>query len=404
MEWLVPLAQVEFGSEEETAVQEVLQRRWLTMGEITHAFEQDFAGYLGARHAIAVTNGTAALHLACLALGLTVGDEVILPSLTFVATAAAVCYVGATPVFADIESEQDLTVSCESIMTALTERSRAIVVMHYGGYACDMTRILDFAHKHGLFVIEDAAHAPGADLSGRKLGTWGDVGCFSFFSNKNLTTGEGGMLVTNNDDIAEKLRLLRSHGMTTLTWDRHMGHAWSYDVIALGHNYRIDEMRAAIGRVQLRRLEKNNERRKMLTDRYRELFQESGVDITVPFSNHRGTSACHILPVLLPRGSNTASFTELMKLRGIQTSKHYPPIHTFRHYSASQVQNVAPALPVTEDIAAREVTLPLFASMPASTVQVVVQAAHNALQVRDHHKGKPAAAGQGPNERLVGPD
>ena len=190
--------------------------------------------------------------------------------------------------------------------------------------------------KHNLKVIEDAAHAIGSELEGRKLGTWGDMGCFSFFSNKNMTTGEGGMIVTNDDEYAQRLHLLRSHGMTTLTWDRHKGHAWSYDVVDLGYNYRIDEIRAALGIVQLGKLTSNNEHRRRLTQMYRDALQELAPQVTVPFAQHAGISAAHLMPVLLPAGSNKSSFMENMKAQGIQTSFHYPPIHTFTAYKQSR--------------------------------------------------------------------
>jgi len=249
--WRIPLADVDLGPEEEAAVLDVLRRGWLSMGEVTAAFEAEFAALTGARHALAVTNCTAALHLAGLALGWGPGDEVIVPSLTFVATANAVRYTGATPVFADITGESDFSLSAQDAAERITPRTKAIIVVHYAGHAADMGAILALAERHGLAVVEDVAHAPGADLDGRALGTWGNIGCFSFFANKNMTTGEGGMVTTDDDELAARLRLLRSHGMTSLTWDRHKGHAWSYDVVAPGYNYRIDEVRAAIGRVQL---------------------------------------------------------------------------------------------------------------------------------------------------------
>ena len=209
MDWLIPLGDIDFGEEEESAVLGVLRSRWLTMGGVSQSFEREFADMVGARHGIAVNNATAALHLACVACGIGPGDEVIVPSLTFVATANAVRYTGATPVFADVVSEDDLTISVESIGKCLTEKTRAIIVMHYGGYACDMPAITAFADQHGLAVIEDAAHSAGASLEGRGLGSWGKVGCYSFFSNKNMTTGEGGMLVTDDDDLVHELRYLR---------------------------------------------------------------------------------------------------------------------------------------------------------------------------------------------------
>ena len=378
MEWQIPLSDVDFGPQEQEAVNHVLQSKWLTMGSVTQEFERAFATFVRARHAIAVTNATAGLHLACLAAGLGAGDEVILPSLTFVATANAVRYTGATPVFADIAGDQDLTVSSHSIEGVLTERTRAILVMHYGGYACDMPAILNIARKHHLRVIEDAAHAAGSELEGRKLGTWGDSGCFSFFSNKNMTTGEGGMLVTDDDERAERLRLLRSHGMTSLTWDRHKGHAWSYDVVDLGYNYRIDEIRAALGLVQLRKLPSNNERRRCLTQMYRDALQELIPQMTLPFVDHAGVSAAHLMPVLLPAGADKSRFMENMKARGVQTSFHYPPIHTFTAYRGGQD---GLSLPVTDAVAEREVTLPLYPTLRDEDVMTVVQAAAAALNL-----------------------
>lgn len=378
MEWRVPLADVNFGEEEITAVSEVLRSGWLSMGGITRQFEQEFAGFIGAKHALAVTNATSALHLACVAAGIGPGDEVIIPSLTFVATANAVRYTGATPVFADVESVDWLTVSPASIESLVTSKTRAILVMHYAGFACDMQAIMDIARRHDLVVLEDSAHAIGSKLNGQSLGTWGAIGCFSFFSNKNMTTGEGGMLVTNDDALAERLRILRSHGMTTLSWDRHKGHSFTYDVVDLGYNYRIDEMRSALGRVQLSRLPAANERRGELTVLYRRMLSDLTPEIGVPFAEARGTSCNHILPVLLPPSMDRARFMEGMKEQGVQTSIHYPPAHRFRIYEGEWTNRNSP-LPLTEEVSSREVTLPLYAGMKDDQVEWVVQAARKVL-------------------------
>lgn len=375
--WRIPLADVDLGPDEEAAVLGVLRRGWLTMGEETAAFEAEFARLTGARHAIAVANGTAALHLAGLALGWGQGDEVIVPSLTFVATANAVHYTGATPAFADIVNENDLGLSVADVARRITPRTRAIIAVHYAGYPVAMRPILDLARQHGLDVVEDAAHAPGASYEGRALGTWGRVGCFSFFSNKNMTTGEGGMLTTNDDDMAARLRLLRSHGMTSLTWDRHKGHAWSYDVIASGYNYRIDELRSAIGRVQLTKLTANNERRRDLDGIYRRLIADAIPGITLPYSSFTGVSSYHLRPILLPEGVNRRRFMELMKAKGIQTSIHYPPVHRFTFYRQTAAGHTT--LPVTESVAERQVTLPLFPGMAVADVEFIVEAAREAL-------------------------
>lgn len=371
MNWQIPLSDIDFGPEESAAVQAVLTSRWLTMGAVTQEFEQAFAAFTGAKYTLAVSNATAALHMACLALGLGPGDEVIVPSLTFVATANAVRYVGATPVFADVNNYHDFNISPQAVESCLTHRTRAIIVVHYAGYPVDMPAILEIARKHNLKIIEDNAHGVGATLDGRQLGTWGEIGCFSFFSNKNMTTGEGGMLTTDNETLFEKLRALRSHGMTSLTWDRHKGHAWSYDVTELGYNYRIDEIRAALGLEQLKKLERNNARRRQLTELYRAAIHEFAPEVIIPFSNHPGTPSCHILPALLPPNWERLAVMEGLKTQGIQTSIHYPPIHTF---SAYQNLSRKADLPVTEEIASREITLPLYPAMKDEDVVSVVMA------------------------------
>jgi dTDP-4-amino-4,6-dideoxygalactose transaminase len=379
MEWRVPLADLDYGSAENQAVLEVLNSRWLTMGAVTQKFEDQFAKYLGVKHVLAVSNATVALHLACLALGIGPGDEVIVPSLSFVATSNAVLYTGARVRFAEILGPEELTVSPQEIEQSITPRTRAVIVMHYGGYPCHLAEIQAIAKHHGLAVIEDAAHAPGAFLDGQALGTWGDAGCFSFFSNKNLSTGEGGMLVTNRDDIAEKVRLLRSHGMTSLTWDRHQGHAYSYDVIELGYNYRIDEIHSALGLVQLSKLDDNNSLRKGITEKYWKELQRSGLGL--PFqdwSKKPGVSpSYHIFPVLLPEKTDRKLFMDSLRSDGVQTSLHYPPIHQFSYYR-EQFPDVR--LQQTEYVASHEVTLPLYPTMDAKAFETVIQAVRRALQ------------------------
>lgn len=281
---------------------------------------------------------------------------------------------GETPVFADITSDSDLDISPEAIAAAITPATKAITVMHYAGYPCDMPAINAIAHKHGLAVIEDAAHAPGTELDGEKVGTFGEIGCFSFFSNKNLATGEGGIIVTDRDDLAEKIRLMRSHGMTTLTWDRHKGHAYSYDVVTLGYNYRMDEMRAVLGLVQLSKLARNNARRGEITARYWEAFART--NLTLPFRNSRGRSAFHIFPMILPQGVNRIAFIDNLRAKGVQTSIHYPPVHQFSYY---REECPGVHLPITEDVAAREVTLPLYPTMSDEQVEIVIAAVLSAL-------------------------
>lgn len=378
MSWKIPLSDIEFGPEEEEAVLAVLKSRWLTMGAVTGKFEDQFAEYNDVPHAVAVSNCTAALHLACLALEIGPGDEVITPALTFVATANAIRYTGATPVFADINGGSDLNISVDSIRSRITDKTKAIMVMHYAGYACDMHAICTLAAEHGLAVIEDAAHSVGGSLEGKKLGTWGDIGCYSFFSNKNLVTGEGGMMVTARNDLAERVKRLRSHGMTSLTWDRHKGHAWSYDVVDLGYNYRLDEIRSALGLAQLSKLVAHNQARLKLAEHYRQQIGEIVPEVDVPFSGHPGEGTAHIMPVLLPPGVDKKSVMDSMKTAGIQTSFHYPPVYSFSSYR--QLGFTGEGLPNTEQAAKRELTLPMYASLEMAQVDAVVKELVKALE------------------------
>lgn len=377
MNWRIPLSDVDFDDAELQAVTAVLKSKWLTMGAETQRFENAFASFIGVKHAFAVSNATVALHLANAALGIGAGDEVLVPSLTFVATANAVKYTGATPVFVDITSQDDLSISPTAIEAAITPATKAITVMHYGGYLCDMDAINAIARKHHLAVIEDAAHAPGTELNGKKAGTFSDAACFSFFSNKNLVTGEGGMIVTDHDDLAERISLMRSHGMTTLTWDRHKGHAHSYDVVALGYNYRIDEIRSALGLTQLGKLPKNNERRREITNWYRAQLSEVD-ELTLPYLQHPGLSAAHLFPILLDAKLDRTAFIDQMKQRGIQTSIHYPPIHQFTYYRQQNGKHDQP-LPLTESAGRREVTLPLYPTMSPDDVKQVVSAIKDSI-------------------------
>jgi len=383
MTWKVPLFDLTYGAEEEQAVLDVLRSRWLTMGEKTEEFERAFGEMLGCENAVAVANGTAALHLAMRALWIGAGDEVIVPDLTFVATANAVLYEGATPVLADVVGPHDLTVDPADIERKITENTRAIIVMHYGGYPCDMDAIVAIAERNGLALIEDAAHAPGALYGGRACGTLGHAGCFSFYSNKNLATGEGGMITLADPDHATRVRSLRSHAMTASTLARHKGHAWGYDLLEVGYNYRLTEIEAALGLAQLARLEQGNAVRAARTARYRErLAGVAGVE--VPFGSEwerarpaDTRSAHHIMEVLLPEGSDRALVQKAMGADGIQTSVHYRPLHSF----SSPLLAAAPAedLDQITSLAGRLITLPLWPGMGESDVDLVVESLAAAL-------------------------
>ena len=377
MIWKIPLSNIDFDKREIEAAEDVLLSGWLTMGEKTKEFETVFAEYVGVKHAFAVSNCTAALHIAHMVLGAGNGDEVICPSLTFVATANSIIYTGATPIFADISSVDDLNISPKSILEKISPRTKGITVVHYAGYPCAMDRIIEIAKEHKLYVVEDVAHAPGALYHGKKCGTIGDTSCFSFFSNKNMTTGEGGMIVTNRDDLAEKIKLIRSHGMTTLTLDRHRGHSYSYDVTALGYNYRTSELNSALGIVQLGKLERNNLKRRQIGLLYRKLLAPLAELLTMPFSHDEG-STYHIFPVLLSKQVNRGHFMKNMKQKGIQCSIHYPPVHLFSYYR-SIYKNKINAIPVTEMVGEREVTLPLYPQLTVGDVEYVVSGVRDSL-------------------------
>jgi dTDP-4-amino-4,6-dideoxygalactose transaminase len=374
-QWTVPLADVVVSEEDIAAVADVYRSGWLSMGPETEALEREFAAYTGTAHALAATNGTAALHLICVAAGLGPGDEVVVPSMTFVATVNAIAYTGATPVFADVVSLTEPWLDPAAVEAVLTDRTTAIMIMAYGGHPGRTETLGQLAREHGLVVLEDAAHAIGSRLGDRHLGTLGLAGAFSFFSNKNLAVGEGGMVVTDDDAVAARMRLLRSHGMTTLTWDRHRGHASAYDVVELGFNYRIDEPRAALGRRRLARLDEENARRAELDARYRELL--AGVDGLVPaLAPVDGARlAHHLFTVVLDEGVDRTRFRETLAVRGVQTSVHYPPAHRFSIHATDA------ELPVTDAYGERAVTLPMFATMTIAQQDEVVDAVRAALGV-----------------------
>ncbi|MBM4345135.1 MAG: DegT/DnrJ/EryC1/StrS family aminotransferase [Deltaproteobacteria bacterium] len=389
--WKVSLCDLRLHPDDHRAVAEALTSNWLTMGPRTQAFEDAFALALdpvAPPFAFAVSNCTVALHMAYSALDIGPGDEVIVPSLTFVATANAALYTGATVVLCDVAAADDLTLSVDDVLAKITPRTRAVAPVHYAGQPADLRRLVAECQRRGIAVVEDVAHAPlcdalVADGQPRALGTIGDVGCFSFFSNKNMTTGEGGMVTTRDPHIADKLRLLRSHGMTTLTLDRHRGHAYSYDVVALGNNYRMDELRAALGASQLARLPDNNRKRTEVVACYLPLLRRIP-GLEVPFADRlpQGRSSPHILPVLLPAGVDRQRVQQGMKDAGVQTSVHYPPIHTFTLYKDSDRVR-ADHLPVTEAVAPRLLTLPLYPDLSEAEVQLVCRSLAAVVQAAD---------------------
>ena len=359
MNYTIPLFDLHYDHDESLAAKNVLDSKWISMGPQVKAFENAFTKHLNVKYTVAVCNCTAAIHLALLILDISRGDEVIVPSLTFVATVNAIRYVGASPVFCDVTSLNDFSLDPDDMRSKITNKTKAVIVMHYGGFACNMAKIMSIARDHDLYVIEDAAHAPDSEYQKQKLGTIGDIGCFSFFSNKNISCAEGGALVTNIEEYAHKARLLRSHGMTTLSFDRAKGHATEYDVISLGYNYRIDDIRGALILSQLDKLKADTDKRKYLRSIYCEHLKNNP-KIIVPYDLYEERASNYIFPILLKDSTEEKrnNVRDQLRLEGIETSVHYPAVHRFSIYRQFSCQ-----LPKTDYIAKNEITLPLFYSL-----------------------------------------
>lgn len=368
----IGLSEACLGREEEDAVLAVLRSGWLTQGERVAAFERAFAGAHGMEHAVAVNSATAGLHLSLAALGVGPGGDVLVPAVTFVATANAVFYTGARALPVDAEAPDNPHMSMEHAASLLTGRTRAVILMHYGGHAMDMEAWSAFCARHGLLLLEDAAHAPGLTGVGRESA----AAVYSFFGNKNMTTAEGGMITTRDEALAARLRRLRGHAMSAPTLTRAKGHAFSYDIEELGWNYRLDELRAAIGLAQLQKLEAFNARRAELAREYRRLLAETLPEIAVPFSGQH-PSVNHLFTVVLPEGTARPDVMRAMRERGVQTSIHYPPWYRFAWHSGQ----VGPAcLPNADAYCARALTLPLHPQMTDDDVAFAVRALASSLR------------------------
>ncbi|HRO75142.1 MAG TPA: DegT/DnrJ/EryC1/StrS family aminotransferase [Crocinitomicaceae bacterium] len=367
MKYDIPLFKLNFDEEEENAVIDTIRSKWISIGPKCLEFESLFSEMFNVRHSVSMSNCTDALHLALKVLGIENEDEVICPSLTFAATVNAIRYVGGKPVFCDIESPQSINISAKNIEKLITERTKAIIVVHLAGFPCEMDEIMNVAKKYNLKVVEDACHGPLSEYKGKKLGTIGDIGCFSFFSNKNISTGEGGMIVTNDDRFAERIKLLRSHGMTTMSYQRAKGHATSYDIVDLGYNFRMDDIRASIGIVQLKKLKKDLDLRIKIRERYLTKLSEIK-GIVVPFSENKEYVSNYIMPIVL--AESTVEKRDLVREKlhsmGIQTSVHYPAIHKFSIYKEYKA-----ILRITEYVTDNEITLPMFGSLTDKEVDYI---------------------------------
>lgn len=363
--WRISLSEPELGQEEIDSVCSQISSCWLSMGEKTKEFENKILEKTGGKYCLAVTNCTAALHIACLAAKFKEGDEVLVPSLSFIATANAVRYTGATPVFCDIDSFENPVVTLQEIKKRMTDKTKGIIVMHYGGYQSDIINIKKFAEEKNLVLIEDSAHAIGSKIGEYSLGTIGNIGCYSFFSNKNITTGEGGAIVTSDFELFNYMKKIRNHGMEDLSWDKYNGRILKYDVEQLGYNYRIDDIRSSIGIAQLEKLGLINFRRKKIVNMYKKLINDSQY-IVIPFENYQFEAAYHIFPLCVTNKELKEKIEKALHKNGVQTSNHYPPIHKFSLYQSSNT-----FLPKTEKFSKLEITLPLYASLKVEEIKYI---------------------------------
>lgn len=375
MNYKIPLFKLNFGEEEIEAVTETIRSKWISTGPKCEELEQQFVEMLDVKYAISLSNCTDALHLGMIVNDIGAGDEVICPSLTFAASVNSIRYVGAIPVFCDIEGLDNMNISPREIEKLITPKTKAIVVVHMAGFPADMDAIMAIAKMHDLKIIEDACHGPLSEYKGKKLGTIGDVGCFSFFSNKNISTGEGGMIITNDEAIAKRCRLLRSHGMTTMSYQRAKGHATAYDIVDLGYNFRMDDIRASIGVVQMKKLKPDLIKRQKVRQLYVDLLSEID-QIIVPFSSNEEFVSNYIMPIVIKNSTaeKRDAIREYLHAKGIQTSNHYPAIHRFSVY-----KDYPANLPITEYVCDNEITLPMYAALTEDEIKYIVVTLQNAL-------------------------
>ena len=375
--WRMPLTDIAMPERDVQAVLDCLRSGWLTMGPRTQALEAALAQFVGSAQMVAVSSGTAALHLACLAAGIGPGDEVIVPAFTFVASANAVRYVGAEPVLCDVCAPQAFNIDPQDVAARITPRTRAVVAVHFAGYPADVHALRELCDERGLVLIEDCAQAIGAvvDETGRQAGTVGELGTFSLFSKKQLCVGEGGMVSSADESLATRVRLLRSHALSSTTWDRHRGHDPAYDVVDIGFNYRLDEPRAALGLSRLERLDADIAARRELVRSYRErLAGLRGLEL-VWDAEAVARSSHFAFPVLLGDRDRRDRLRAELAANGIQTT-WYPALHTFTEYRSYTPPD---GLRRASEAADRHCALPLSASMDTADVELVVDVVRSTL-------------------------
>ena len=368
----VPFFVPDVGDEEIEQVVDTLRSGWLTTGPKTKQFEQQFAEYVGAKHAVAVNSATAALHLALDALDVAQGDEVIVPTMTFAATAEVVVHLKARPILVDC-LPGTLNLDPDQFQRAITPRTKAVIPVHYAGQPCDMDAILEIARQHGVRVVEDAAHALPARHRDRTIGTIGDATCFSFYANKTITTGEGGMLTTDDDEVADRVRIRSLHGMSRDAWKRFSTEgSWYYEVVYPGYKYNMADIAAAMGLVQLSRAEQMWQSRCRAAERYRQRF-ESLPEVQVLDLDATCQHAWHLFVIRLQTDRLTIdrnAFIEQLRAHRVGTSVHYIPLHMHPYYRDGYGYEPAD-LPAAESAYRRIITLPLFSRITTEQVDYV---------------------------------
>lgn len=363
------------------SVVETLKSGWLTTGPKVKRFEEDFANYLGARHAIAVNSGTAALHLALDAVGIKEGDEVIVPTMTFAATAEIVLYFKAKPVFVDCQPDT-LNLDPSRIEAAITSKTKAIIPVHIGGRPCEMDRILDIAKRHDLRVIEDAAHALPAGYDGHTVGTIGDITCFSFYATKTITTGEGGMATTENPEWAERMRIMSLHGISHDAWKRYTKEgSWYYEILSPGFKYNLTDIGAAIGIEQLKKCDEFWEARQRIAMIYGKAFADLQ-EIQLPTYPNDVRHAWHLFIIQLNLERlriNRNLFIEALREKQIGTSVHFIPLHLHPYYR-DKFGYKPEDFPNASAVFDRIISLPIYPKMTEANVRDVIVAVRQIVQ------------------------
>ena len=371
----IPFALPDISETEIASVVETLRSGWITTGPKTKEFERRFAEATGAPHAVMLNSCTAALHLALEAIGVKRGDEIIVPSITFTATAEVVRYFDAVPVIVDVRSF-DHNIDPSAVERALTPKTRAIIPVHFAGSACDMDEIVAIARPRGIAVIDDAAHAFPSSYKGRKVGTLADISCFSFYATKTITTGEGGAAVTANPDWAARMRIMALHGISRDAWNRYAASGtWYYEVVAPGYKYNLTDVASALGLGQLARAVEMRDERARIAASYDEAFRRcDALELLSPAPNREHAHHLYVIKLRTAALSiDRARFIDELKALGIGTSVHFIPLHMHPYYR-DQFGYLPDALPVSLEVYSRSISLPVYSKMTKAEAERVVTA------------------------------